>query len=124
VELYCHILPLTICNCNPRFFNPGEEMKKLTSGVFFVALACLICLFVPCAALAQDGGTDPCCYRAPAGQAPIVIERSSMLIEVPLAAMAQVPGRMLRAASATAANPMDTPAIIEQSWLLNNRRQF
>jgi hypothetical protein len=43
-----------------RDSQPGEEkMRILKSVSYALALACLVCLFIPCTALAQDDSPDP-----------------------------------------------------------------
>jgi hypothetical protein len=99
-------------------------MKKLTSGVPLFVLASLICLFVPCSALAQDGGSDPCCYLTPAGSVSVEFAYGNMSLEILPAATTEVSNQMLGTSAPTAANPMEPAANIEESWMLRNGRQF
>jgi hypothetical protein len=50
--------------------NTEKKMKNAKLGLCILALTCVICLFVPCSALAQEGSDDPCCYNAPSGTNP------------------------------------------------------
>jgi hypothetical protein len=58
----------TLLSSNPILVHSRDfqtwrrEMKTLRISLYWLGLATLVCMFVPCSASAQDGSPIPCCH--------------------------------------------------------------
>ncbi len=104
-------------------------MKNLRSSLCLLALAYLICLFVPATASAQDGSPDPCCcYKLP-GPGPICafVQSGIHIFEATqdnMPAEAYLPARAQASeAPAESVDAREMTVVIEELWRLAHRRQ-
>jgi|WetSurMetagenome_2_1015567.scaffolds.fasta_scaffold477495_2 hypothetical protein len=97
-------------------------MKNLTSKLCLLALVSLICLSVPCIAIAQDGGDDSCCYNSPPRGNPLIQGQVS-LFEISYDNMELNRVQLSAVALVTMDNAMVLPAVEESGKFMIYRRQ-